>query len=83
MAKLGKEVRFVLCDFGILKLYSPETLPSKHVVPLEEGVAVSEKYHPPDVTMSSQNSFDPFTFDVACLDGILCPVIGVHEFPEF
>ena len=79
MARLGKEIRFVLCDFNISKVYSPDTPPSQRVVSSEEGECGTHEYHPPDVIDSCLDTFDPFAFDVACLGGILCQLIGVCE----
>lgn len=57
-------------------MFSLETPPSERVRPEEESEIGSHQYHPEDVSRD-QVVYDPFSYDVACLGGVLCELVGV------
>lgn len=73
----SKQTKFVLCDFGLSVMFPPDTPPSARVCPAEESTWGTFEYHPPDVA-NGEAVYDPFAYDVACMGGVLCHVIGVR-----
>ncbi|CAL1698389.1 unnamed protein product [Somion occarium] len=71
----SKQTKFVLCDFGLSVMFPPDTPPSARVCPAEESTWGTFEYHPPDVA-NGEAVYDPFAYDVACMGGVLCHVIG-------
>ncbi|CAL1698376.1 unnamed protein product [Somion occarium] len=71
----SQRTRFVLCDFGESIMFPPDTPPSARLCPASESDIGTCRYHPPDATNGAE-MYDPFAFDVACLGGLLCEVIG-------
>lgn len=76
--------RFALCDFGLSIKFSPDTSPEERLLPSEECNFGTYEYQPPDGS-DGEPFYDPFAFDVACLGGLFCELIGVcstllHEF---
>lgn len=72
-----KQLHFVLCDFGLSVVFHPDTPASERVCPVEESEWGSSQYHPPDIT-TEQDVYDPFSYDVACLGGVVCELVGVY-----
>lgn len=70
---------FVLCDFGLSCKFSVETHPAQRVRPCEECNFSTFGYQPPDGT-NGEAFYDPFAFDVACLGGVFCELIGVWRY---
>ncbi|CAL1698370.1 unnamed protein product [Somion occarium] len=71
----SKCAKFVLCDFGISVMFSPDSPPACRVLPAAESEAGSYEYHPPDAA-NGETVYDPFAYDVACLGGFFCELIG-------
>ncbi|KAK7676324.1 hypothetical protein QCA50_020707 [Cerrena zonata] len=74
-SKDRKETRFALCDFGISVMFSPDVPPSERMCPVEQSEWGIFEYHPPDVC-EGQVVYDPFPYDVACLGGVFCQLVG-------
>lgn len=72
----SQKARFVLCDFDLSVIFPPDTPPAARVCPASESDWGSYRYHPPDAA-DGQTVYDPFAYDVACLGGLLCELIGV------
>ena len=70
-------MRFALSDFGTSVVFPPETPQSKRVCPAGESEWGYPYFHPPDVS-PAQTTYDPFTYDVACMGGFLCDTTGVR-----
>ncbi|CAL1698382.1 unnamed protein product [Somion occarium] len=71
----SQKARFVLCDFDLSVIFPPDTPPAARVCPASESDWGSYRYHPPDAA-DGQTVYDPFAYDVACLGGLLCELIG-------
>ena len=68
---------FVLCDFNISIVFSPDPPHSKRVVAVDRTSWGTHKYHPPD-GQNGDTTYNPFAFDVACMGGLLCEVLTVR-----
>ncbi|KAK7676328.1 hypothetical protein QCA50_020711 [Cerrena zonata] len=71
-----KRARFVLCDFGLSVMFSPDIPLSQRICPAEESERGSAQYHPIDDVGYDQIAYDPFSYDVASLGGVLCELVG-------
>lgn len=71
------KAKFVLCDFNLSIRFPPDTPPEARVLPALESEYGSSEFHPPDAA-NGETVYDPFAYDVACLGGLLCEVIGVR-----
>lgn len=74
----SRQAKFVLCDFDLSIMFPPDTPPAARVCPASESDWGSPWYHPPD-TANGEALYDPFAYDVACLGGLLCGIIGVRS----
>lgn len=73
------KAKFVLCDFSLSTMFPSDSDPSSRLCPAWESECGTFEYHPPDAfNPESEIPYDPFTFDVACLGGMLCESIGVR-----
>ncbi|KAK7684497.1 hypothetical protein QCA50_012444 [Cerrena zonata] len=69
------QARFVLCDFGLSHMFPPDTPPELRLRPAEESEWGTYEYHLADLE-SGDSMYDPFAYDVGCLGGLLCEIIG-------
>ncbi|KAK7676331.1 hypothetical protein QCA50_020714 [Cerrena zonata] len=67
--------RFALCDFGLSHIFPPDTPPELRLRPAEESEWGTYEYHLADLE-SGDSMYDPFAYDVGCLGGLLCEMIG-------
>lgn len=63
-------------------MYSRDTPHELRLRPAEESEIGTFEYHPADLE-NGESLYDPFSYDVACFGGMLCEVIGVHNFSPF
>ncbi|CAL1698414.1 unnamed protein product [Somion occarium] len=71
----SKHTKFALCDFGCSTMFPSDILPADRVCPAADSECGTFEYHPPDVAEGA-TVYDPFAYDVACMGGLLCEVIG-------
>ncbi|KAK7684499.1 hypothetical protein QCA50_012446 [Cerrena zonata] len=71
---LTRDVHFL--HSGISIRFVPETTPEERLCPSEESGYGTSEYHPED-GCNGEKFFDPFAFDVACLGGVFCELIGL------
>lgn len=57
-------------------MFSPDIPAAQLVCPAEQSEWGNFEYHPPDVA-DGQLVYNPFSYDVACLGGVLCQLVGV------
>ncbi|CAL1698386.1 unnamed protein product [Somion occarium] len=71
----SKRAKFALCDFNLSVRFPPDTPPSARMCLALESECGSPQYHPPDAA-NGDIMHDPFAYDVACLGGLFCEVLG-------
>lgn len=68
--------KFALCDFGLSFKFPPDTPLEERLRPSIDCCIGTLEYQPPDGT-DGEAFYDPFAFDVACLGGVFCELVGV------
>ncbi|KAK7676337.1 hypothetical protein QCA50_020720 [Cerrena zonata] len=67
--------KFALCDFGLSFKFPPDTPLEERLRPSIDCCIGTLEYQPPDGT-DGEAFYDPFAFDVACLGGVFCELVG-------
>ena len=73
------DVHYCLMDFNISLCASLDTTLGSFQRPFEESTMGAPAYHPPDLLLGEQ-TYNPFTYDVACLGNLYRIYFTVRHF---